>query len=125
MTLLYIALGGALGALGRYGGMALSTRVLGHGFPYGTLLVNILGSLMIGMVIGWLAKQSTGLEAVRSLIVVGFLGSFTTFSTFSLDVVTLFERGQNMLVLAYILGSVTCSVIAVFVGMGLMRSVFA
>ena len=121
MMLLCIAAGGATGAVARYGVNVGVTRLLGHGFPYGTLTANILGSLLMGVCITLFARLLPVSEDMRALIVVGFLGSFTTFSTFSLDVVSLFQRGNMMLVLAYILGSVFCSVMAVVLGMALAR----
>lgn len=122
MAVLYIAAGGALGAVARYITMSGIGRLLGHGFPYGTIVANVIGSLAMGMLIGWFAKMSDGNEAMRLFLAVGFLGSYTTFSTFSLDVVTLFERGQTVAVLGYILGSVTLSVLALFAGLAIVRS---
>ena len=123
MNLIYVACGGALGSVARYLTMAAVTRFLGYGFPYGTLAVNIIGSCAMGALIGWLAKMSGGFEQARVFIGVGVLGGFTTFSAFSLDVVTLFERGENPSVLVYIFASVTLSVIALFAGLYLMRMV--
>lgn len=120
---LYIALGGALGAVARYLAMSGVTRLMGHGFPYGTLVVNVVGSCLMGALIGVLAKMLTGFDGIRLFVAVGFLGSFTTFSTFSLDVVTMFERGEMLSVLTYILGSVTLSVLALFMGLALVRLV--
>jgi len=121
MNLIYVAAGGALGSVCRYLMTQLCTRWCGYTFPYGTLLVNILGSLAMGMLIGWLAKTSTGFEPLRLLIGVGFLGGFTTFSAFSLDVVTLFERGEMLQVLLYLFASVTVSVLALLAGLYVMR----
>ena len=120
-TFLYIGLGGALGSMLRYGVMVLTTRFLGMNFPYGTLLVNIFGSLAMGLVIGWGAHRAALDPQLRAFIAVGVLGGFTTFSTFSLDVVTLFQREPNYLALVYIMLSVTVSVVALMLGMTLMR----
>ena len=95
---------------------------MGHGFPYSTMVVNIIGSLAMGMLIAWLAKASSGGDAIRHFMAIGLLGGFTTFSAFSLDVVTLFERGETMQVMWYMVGSVTLSVLGLFVGMMLMRT---
>lgn len=125
MTLVYVAVGGALGSLVRYLVTSGCTRWLGHGFPYGTLLVNVLGSLAMGALIGWMARATTGFESLRLLIGVGFLGGFTTFSAFSLDVVMLFERGEMLQVLLYLFASVTVSVMALMAGLYVMRMVGA
>ncbi len=123
MPIIYIAAGGAAGAVLRYLSTSAATTWFGHGFPYGTMLVNVFGSLGMGLLIGWLAKHSAGAETLRYLIAVGFLGGFTTFSAFSLDVVTLFERDQMISAMLYIIGSVSLSVIALFAGLYVMRIV--
>lgn len=123
MNLIYVASGGALGSVVRYLMMSVITKVAGYDFPYGTLAVNIIGSCLMGVLIGWLAKASGGFEQARVFIGVGVLGGFTTFSAFSLDVVTMFERGDHVGVLLYIFASVTCSVIALFAGLYVMRMV--
>jgi CrcB protein len=119
--MLLVGLGGALGSMLRYGVMLLTTRFFGVAFPYGTLCVNVLGSLAMGVLIGWGAHRSQLDPQLRNFIAVGVLGGFTTFSTFSLDVVTLFQRDPNYLALAYIMLSVTVSVIALMLGMTVMR----
>lgn len=123
MNLLYVALGGAVGSAGRYLVMSLMGRWFGPTFPYGTLTVNIIGSILMGVLIGWLAKMSAGNEALRVFIAVGVLGGFTTFSAFSLDVVTLYDRGAHMAVLLYIVASIVLSVVGLFAGMAVMRGV--
>ncbi len=121
-SFLLIGLGGALGSMLRYAVMVLATRFFGVGFPYGTLIVNILGSLAMGLLIGWGAHRTQIDPQLRNFIAVGVLGGFTTFSTFSLDVVTLFQREPNYLALVYIMLSVTVSVIALMLGMTLFRT---
>ena len=121
MTYLYIALGGALGALSRYGMSSGMTRLLGHSFPYGTAAVNLLGALVMGVVIGLLAKWSKDTVLFHPLLVVGFLGAFTTFSTFALDVVSLYQRGEMLAVAGYIALSVIGSIAALMLGMALVR----
>lgn len=116
-----VAAGGALGAVARYASMRVATSVFGIGFPYGTLLVNIVGSLLMGLAVGLFAKQLAVSEEMRLLVAVGFLGSYTTFSAFSLDVITLFQRGETLQVAFYIMGSVTLSVLALVAGMMLSR----
>ena len=120
---LSIGAGGALGALGRHYAMAFWARWLGEGFPYGTVFVNVFGSLVIGMVMEGLAlKFNAPLEA-RAFFVTGFLGAFTTFSAFSLDVFRLVETGQVVQAIAYISASVALSILAVFGGVFLMRGI--
>ena len=118
-----IALGGAAGAVSRYGAGVAIGRWLGHGFPYGTLGVNIAGSLLMGLWIGALAKWSPegGSHSWHALIAIGFLGSFTTFSTFSLDTITLLERGQLIPALGYIAASISLSLLALMGGLWFLR----
>lgn len=119
---LLVALGGALGASARYGAGLWVGRVVGHGFPYGTLLVNIAGSLVMGLLIGFLARNTPGWQNEARLFgAVGVLGGFTTFSAFSLDAVTLIERGDWSGFSVYVLVSVMASLLALFVGLYLMR----
>lgn len=105
--------------------MSLATlRLFGPGFPYGTLTVNVVGSLIMGLFIGWLVQHETGhLQAVRYFVATGILGGFTTFSAFSLDTSVLWERGDAHLALFYVLISVLLSIVAVFAGLLFMRHV--
>ena len=120
-ALVLVFLGGGLGAVSRHlSGMAVM-RVSGPGFPWGTLLVNIVGSLAMGLLIAWLARRSAGDVHLRLLLATGFLGGFTTFSAFSLDVVTLYERGALTAAAAYVIASVTVSILALFGGLWLAR----
>lgn len=120
---LAIAAGGALGAVGRHLVSRASVHLLGTGFPWGTVMVNVLGSFAMGALIELAAlKLSMSLE-MRAFIFVGLLGGFTTFSTFSLDAVTLFERGAVMPAFLYVLGSVVASVSGLFLGLYLIRQV--
>jgi CrcB protein len=123
--ILAVALGGALGSVGRLLVARQMLHWFGTGFPWGTLTVNVVGSFLMGVLIETMAlRWSVGPE-LRGFLVVGLLGGFTTFSTFSLDVVVLFERGQAMLSAGYILASVAVSVAGLFAGMHLVRSVLA
>ena len=116
-----IAVGGASGALSRHYLAALITRLLGNGFPYGIFLVNILGSFLMGLLITVFAERFAATPELRALIAVGFLGSFTTFSTYSLEVVMLFERGEWQSACLYAFGSLFLGVLGLVLGMGLGR----
>ncbi len=120
-TLAQVAAGGAIGASGRYlTGRAL-TQLLGTGFPYGTLAVNILGSLIMGVLVHALAEF--GGTRFAAFLMFWVLGGSTTFSSFSLDAVFLFERGEVGLAALYIAGSVVLSVLGLFAGLSLARAV--
>ena len=122
-SLIQVAIGGAIGATARYLTNVSLTRVMGHGFPWGTLAVNILGSFLMGVLIVVLAKK--GGNAYAPLLMTGMLGGFTTFSAFSLDALTLFERGQVGTAAGYVTGSVVLSLGAIVVGVLATRAVMA
>jgi len=122
MPLFLVMIGGALGAGARHLVGRATMAWFGANFPYGTLTVNILGGLLMGLLVGILARTSAG-ESWRLLLGVGVLGGFTTFSSFSLDVVTMIERGAVTLALGYILVSVIASILALFAGLTLVRAV--
>lgn len=121
-TIAAIAVGGAVGAVSRHSVNQLAAHVLGAGFPWGTLIVNVLGSFLMGVIISSLAHFWQPPAAVKPMIVTGFLGAFTTFSTFSLDVATLYERSAYLPMALYFLASVTFSIAALFAGMILIRT---
>ena len=115
-----VMVGGAMGVGARHlVGQILLAR-LGPGFPWWTLSVNIAGSLMMGLLIGWLAR-SGGSDQARLFLGVGVLGGFTTFSSFSMEFWTLFERGQMAQAAAYVGASVIIGIAACGVGMATMR----
>jgi fluoride exporter len=114
---LYVAAGGALGAVGRYGVMNMIGAMFGHGFPFGTLVVNIVGSLILGAGIEASALVWSPSPEIRAMILIGFLGAFTTFSAFSLDTVTLFTRGEMSAAFLYIAASILLSIGALWAGM--------
>ena len=116
-----IALGGAAGAVARYGVGLWSVVMLGHGFPYGTMVINIWGSFVMGLIIAKFSQMDHVSQEMRSLIATGFLGAFTTFSTFSLDFVTMWERGDSVHAFLYVAASVVLSIFALFLGLWLMR----
>ncbi len=122
LSFLMVGIGGAFGAMARHGVGLASIRTLGPGFPYGTLIVNILGSFLMGLLIAWLARRTGGASnEMRLFLATGFLGGFTTFSAFSLDTIVLYERGEIGLALLYVLASVTASVLALVAGLWLVR----
>jgi fluoride exporter len=128
MASLYVALGGGAGAVLRYQTGRVLTRWLGHGpaaaFPWATLSVNVLGSLAMGVLAGWLARHGNygnGGEQWRLLLGVGLLGGFTTFSSFSLELLLLIERGSLMLAFTYTAVSVLAGLAALYLGLGAMR----
>ncbi len=119
----FVALGGAAGAVARYAVMSGTTVLLGHGFPFGTIVVNVVGSFVLGVLIELSALVWTPSPELRAMIVVGVLGSFTTFSTYSLDVVTLWQRGEMGLATGYAITSVVLCILAIWLGMVLARIV--
>ncbi|MGE4431125.1 MAG: fluoride efflux transporter CrcB [Sphingobium sp.] len=124
MNSLLVMLGGAIGSLARYQFGRLCGHLFGTHFPYGTLGVNIIGGLLMGLLAGWLARfGSGGGEQIRLLVGVGALGGFTTFSSYSLEVALMIERGQAPLAAFYAVISVLAAVAALFAGLLLMRSV--
>ena len=116
-----IALGGAIGAVGRHAVAGQVMKLVGGGFPWGTVVVNVLGSFVMGSLIEVMAlKWSMGQE-LRGFLTVGMLGAFTTFSTFSLDVALLTERGAIPGAIGYVLVSVLLSTGGLFAGLYLFR----
>ncbi len=120
--LLYVMVGGAVGSGARYLTGRAMTGLLGAGYPFGTLAVNLVGGLLMGVLVGVLARNAAP-EGWRLLLGVGVLGGFTTFSSFSLDVVTMAERGAPGLALGYVLVSVIGSIAALFAGLSAVRAV--
>ena len=120
-----IALGGALGSVGRFLVAGWVGRVLGVNFPWGTLAVNVVGGLVMGLLVGLMAQVWSVSPAIRAFLTVGVLGGFTTFSAFSLETVLLLQRGDILAALAYIASSVVLSVGAVWCGLRLIRFFFA
>lgn len=119
-----IALGGAVGAVLRYSVVQTTLRLWGTGFPVGTLVVNVAGSLAMGLAVEWLTARGMS-DAWRGFLTVGLLGALTTFSTFSLDVALLHARGEMPLAALYVMLSVCLSVGALFLGLWLGRGMFA
>ena len=121
---LSVALGGAFGASARYGIAAVMLRLMGTHFPWGTLTVNVLGSLAMGLLIEALALRFSISLELRVMLVTGFLGGFTTFSAFSLDTANLIGRHAYGPALGYVLVSVLLSVGALCAGLMLGRAIW-
>ncbi len=119
---LAVAAGGAIGAMARHAVSRASLHWLGPNFPWGTLAANITGSFLMGVFIVWLAAREPHSAVLRSFLTVGVLGAFTTFSTFALDVVVLFERKAYLAAGGYLAASVLLSVFGLVLGMMAMRA---
>jgi CrcB protein len=122
MAFLIVFLGGGVGAALRHGVNIGTARLFGVSFPYGTLTVNVVGCLAMGLLAGYFAFKGDTSQHWRLFLTTGILGGFTTFSAFSLDVAALYERGEPMLAVGYIAASVVLSLVGVFAGLALMRS---
>jgi fluoride exporter len=123
--LMSVALGGAVGAVGRFLVTSAAGHWFGHGFPIGTMIVNILGSFVLGALIEVFALVWSPGEEVRAFLIIGMLGAFTTFSSFSIDTVTLIDRGNYLLAGGYVGGSIIISVFAFISGMAAFRQVLS
>jgi CrcB protein len=122
MGFLIVFLGGGLGAALRHGINLISARTLGTEFPYGTLIINVTGSLVMGLIAGYLAVKGDASQHWRLFLMTGILGGYTTFSAFSLDAALLYERGATGLAAVYVLASVILSIGGLFAGLALVRN---
>lgn len=122
MQLIAVALGGASGALARWWLAGWVYASFGAGFPVGTLVVNVAGSLALGVVAA-IADASVASEVLRSALAIGFLGAFTTFSTFSLEAVRLLQDGEPARAVGYVAASVVLALLAVWAGLELGRAI--
>lgn len=112
-----------MGAVARHLVNVQAAALMGFGFPWGTLTVNILGSFLMGVLVETSALVWSPGSALRAMLAVGVLGAFTTFSTFSLDAIVLYERGQLALAAGYIVASVVLSIGGLFAGLAVIRAV--
>jgi fluoride exporter len=117
-----VFLGGGIGAALRHGINLGAARWFGTGFPFGTLIINVTGSLIMGLVAGYFAFKGDASQHWRLFLTTGILGGYTTFSAFSLDAALLYERGEVSLAAIYVLGSVVLSIAALFAGLAIARS---
>lgn len=122
---LMVFLGGGLGSAARHGINLLAMQVAGLRYPVGTFLVNVLGSLLIGLLVELFALRLQLPANLRLFLITGILGGFTTFSTFSMEVGLLHQRGQTGAAVVYALASVVCGVAAMFAGMHLTRQLLS
>ena len=119
---LIIFLGAGIGGMLRHAVNVGAVRLLGYGFPFGTLIVNVLGSFLVGVLAGYFAYRTGLSQHLRLFLTTGILGGFTTFSAFSLDAALLVERHSYWLAAGYVAGSVGVSLIALFFGLALFRT---
>jgi CrcB protein len=122
MTYLIVFLGGGIGAALRHGMNTACARLLGTAFPYGTLLINISGSLIMGLIAAYFAFKGDASQHWRLFLTTGILGGYTTFSAFSLDAALLYERGEIGMAAVYVLASVAISIAGLFAGFAIVRS---
>lgn len=124
MNWLLVFVGGGLGAAARHGVNLTAARLIGVSFPWGTVIVNVVGSLLMGLIVAFLAFRAHAgwSQHARLFLTTGVLGGFTTFSAFSLDVALLWERGEHGLAAIYVAGSVLVSIAALFFGMWVVRT---
>ncbi|MCQ4632061.1 fluoride efflux transporter CrcB [Shinella sp. CPCC 100929] len=125
MNYLIVFLGAGIGGAGRHGVNVLSARLFGTGFPAGTLVINVLGCLVMGLIAGAFAFRGHLPQELRLFLTTGILGGFTTFSAFSLDAALLWERGEVGLAALYVGASVIFSLLAVAAGLILSRYMLA
>lgn len=121
MGYLIVFAGAGIGGMMRHGVNLAAARMLGFGFPFGTLAVNVLGSFAMGLLAGYFTYRTGIPQHMRLFLTTGILGGFTTFSAFSLDAALLIERHAYWLAAAYVAGSVVACVLALFAGLSLFR----
>lgn len=119
----WVALGGALGAVGRWAVTALASHAWGDRFPYGTFLVNVIGSLLLGMLVV-VAARSGWSDGPRMMITTGVLGAFTTFSTFSVETVVLLERGEYGFAAVNVVANLAACLVAAGLGLAVARGIW-
>jgi CrcB protein len=123
MSYLLVFIGGGLGSCLRHAVNVICPRFLGTNFPYHTFIINITGSTIMGLVAGYLAFKGDAAQSWRLFLMTGILGGYTTFSAYSLDSAVLYERGEIGLAALYVVGSVVLSILGLFAGLALVRSI--
>ncbi|KAA3509857.1 fluoride efflux transporter CrcB [Agrobacterium rosae] len=124
LNIALVAIGGAIGSIARYLVGVWSVRLAGPNFPWGTLTVNVVGAFLIGLTVEVIARRFDASSEMRVLLVTGVIGGFTTWSSFTLDAVVLFERGEIGLSALYLGASLLVSFAAIFAGLALGRALF-
>ncbi|NTJ42347.1 fluoride efflux transporter CrcB [Agrobacterium larrymoorei] len=124
LNIVLVAIGGAIGSVARYLVGVFGTRLMGPNFPWATLTVNVVGAFLIGLTVELVARRFNASAEMRVFLVTGILGGFTTWSSFTLDAVVLFERGALGMSALYILSSLLVSFTAIFAGLALGRALF-
>ena len=122
MLYIIVFIGAGIGGALRHGVNVGAARLFGLGFPYGTLIVNVVGSFLMGLLAGFFAYRAGIPQHMRLFLTTGILGGFTTFSTFSLDAALLIERHSLGMAAGYMVGSVAAGLAALFFGLALFRS---
>jgi len=122
MSYLLVFIGGGLGSVLRHTINVICPRFLGTNFPYHTFIINVTGSTIMGLIAGYLAFKGDAVQSWRLFLMTGILGGYTTFSAFSLDAGLLYERGAIGLAVLYVAGSVALSLIGLFAGLTIIRS---
>jgi CrcB protein len=125
LALFLIFIGGGVGSMARHVVNQVSAATVGVDFGWGTVLVNILGSSLMGVVAGWFALKADAGQMLRLFLTTGVLGGFTTFSAFSLDAVLLWQRGNTTSAIAYVVGSVLLSLLGLVAGMSIVRAMIS
>ncbi len=125
MSYLVVFVGAGIGGSVRHGMNIWVARLLGSHFPYHTLVINILGSLVMGLITGWFAERLGAAGHTRLFLATGVLGGFTTFSAFSLDAVLLWERSEHLMAALYVGGSVAGAIVGLAFGLWVMRMILA
>jgi len=121
MSYLLVFVGGGLGASLRHFINVTCARCMGIGFPWGTFIINVTGSTVMGLIAGYLAFKGQASQPWRLFLMTGILGGYTTFSAYSLDAALLYERGELGLAALYVIGSVVLSIAGLFAGLALVR----
>jgi CrcB protein len=124
IQIVLVFLGGGFGSVARHGVNIAAARLFGTDFPWGTFIVNVVGSFTMGLIVAWLAFRAGAgwSQHTRLLLTTGFLGGFTTFSTFSLDTALLWERDAYVVAIGYVVASVVFGVVGLFAGLALVRT---
>ncbi len=121
MSYILVFVGGGLGATLRHLINLTCARCMPPGFPWGTFIINVTGSTLMGLIAGYLAFKGEASQPWRLFLMTGVLGGYTTFSAYSLDAALLYERGELLLAALYVAGSVVLSIAGLFAGLALIR----